>query len=258
MQERFIQHKEQWRDEENNPGQANFDTVTPIFGQVSAFAEVGEAGLRWIKQELLLPSDEEREKLIGDGLLEHFDGLAEQVKRMERWVEDCVGSDGRLECAARYRRETSGGAEALRALQLTSCKQRGPDASEQNFAPHFGCDLKDCCGLLAVQTFTLQKRLVGYGWYAMQEWWNPGLEWSGGGPKVMQALRWKKLGLPESEMEDSSDLVYWEKKLMELGATLDMDELATWHLALQSNYPWRDVAKTEAAELLYMKAMSSS
>ena len=33
----------------------------------------------------------------------------------------------------------------------------------------------------------------------------------------MQALRWKKLGLPESEMEDSSDLVYWEKKLMELG-----------------------------------------
>ncbi len=44
-------------------------------------------------------------------------------------------------------------------------------------APHFQCDIQDCCGLLKWPQLTFMKRLLGYVRYAAYEWWKPGLKW---------------------------------------------------------------------------------
>ena len=47
----------------------------------------------------------------------------------------------------------------------------------KNKAPHFICDIENCCGFLAIPQLTFTKRLLGYIRYDRMQWWKPGIRW---------------------------------------------------------------------------------
>ena len=44
-------------------------------------------------------------------------------------------------------------------------------------APHFFCEIQDCCDFTTRPQFTFTKRLLGYKRYAKLQWWKPGIKW---------------------------------------------------------------------------------
>lgn len=44
-------------------------------------------------------------------------------------------------------------------------------------APHYRCDITQCCSVLGSPQFTYEKRQLGYTRYAPNQWWRPGLQW---------------------------------------------------------------------------------
>lgn len=55
-----------------------------------------------------------------------------------------------------------------RTFTLDKCEKK---------APHFFCDVKDCCDFTTHAQFTFTKRLLGYKRYDVLQWWKPGIKW---------------------------------------------------------------------------------
>ena len=167
----FIKWERNWAKTEKVPNWKFYERMWSIFresNQKNNFQSV----LDFYTKAAVASKGKKLDEYLKKGVIyktkEIFQLLSQIEKLLEKKKIDKIQMMLNLSNGIKFIHGGEGAKNKNETLTLHRCKIK---------APHFFCEIEDCCQFTTHAQFTFTKRLLGYKRYDRLQWWKPGIKW---------------------------------------------------------------------------------
>ena len=160
-----------WVKTETIPNWGYYEKIWSIFSESSKTRDF-ERVLEFYKKAAVASKGKKLDEFIKHGVIynlkEVFQFISQIAKLLDKKKSDKTRVMMEVSNGYKFIHGGNGIKDKDENLILHRCKTK---------APHFFCEIHDCCEFTTRPQFTFTKRLLGYKRYAKLQWWKPGIKW---------------------------------------------------------------------------------
>ena len=170
--ELFKAWQRNWARTESIPNSQYYEKIWSLFSKSSKTNDFRNV-LEFYIKAAVIPKGKKLDEMIKHGVIYSTREVVQFMNQIEKLLDKKKGVDKTqlmvdLSNGFKFIHGGKGNKDNEETFQLHGCKSK---------APHFFCEIQECCDFTTRAQFTFTKRLLGYKRYDKLQWWKPGIKW---------------------------------------------------------------------------------